>query len=59
MTDGLPFKIESPTKVWLSAEARVLAKMNGMSDTDMARHLLAQHAQREAGLIQKDGHDGA
>jgi hypothetical protein len=50
-----PFRIESPTKITLGPEARQLAAMNGMSEVDMARHLLQQHALREAGHLQKDG----
>jgi hypothetical protein len=59
MSDEPPFKIHSPTKITLSWEAREMAAMNGMTDEQMCRHLLEQHRQREAGLVQKDGHDGA
>jgi hypothetical protein len=49
------FRIESPTRVWLSKDARDLARSNGMSDAELARHLLQQHNAREAGLIQRVG----
>jgi hypothetical protein len=58
MTPEQPFKIEG-TKVWLSADARALSREYGMSELEMCEHLLEQHRQREAGLIQRDGHDGA
>jgi hypothetical protein len=48
------FTIHSPTKITLSREACELARMNSMTHTDMARHLLQQHALREAGAIQRE-----
>ena len=53
--DDKPYTIESPTRVRLSPLARELAKMHSMSEVEMARHLLQQHRQRQAGLAQKDG----
>jgi hypothetical protein len=53
--DRPPFKIHSPTHITLSPTAREMAKMHGMSEEDLARHLLDQHAQREAGLTQQVG----
>jgi hypothetical protein len=50
-----PFKVLSPTKVWLSATARQLASMHSMSEEEMARHLLAQHRLQELGLVQRSG----
>jgi hypothetical protein len=50
-----PFKILSPTKVWLSATARQLAAMHNMSEEQMARHVLAQDRLQELGLVQKQG----
>jgi hypothetical protein len=58
MSDQPPFKIEG-TKVWLSAEARQMAALSGLSDEQMGRHLLSQAKLREQGAIQRDGHDGA
>jgi hypothetical protein len=50
-----PFKVLSPTKVWLSATARQLASMHNMSEEEMAKHLLAQHRLQELGLVQRSG----
>ena len=52
--DGPPFKVTSPTRVWLSRTARQLAEMHNMSDEQMAKHLLNQHRLKQAGLVQKD-----
>jgi hypothetical protein len=52
--DDAPYVI-SGSKVRLSPLAQELARQNGMSLVDMAKHLLAQHQQREAGLTQRDG----
>jgi hypothetical protein len=49
-----PFVIHSPTRVTLSALAVEMAKQNGMTPTEMARHLLQQDAMRQAGEIQRD-----
>jgi hypothetical protein len=53
--EGKPFVIESPTRVRLSSVAREMAKMAGMSELEMAKHLLQQHQLQQAGLVQKDG----
>jgi hypothetical protein len=50
-----PFKVLSPTKVWLSATARQLASMHNMSEEEMAKHLLAQRRLQELGLVQRSG----
>jgi hypothetical protein len=55
MSDQPPFTIHSPTKITLSREACDMAALFGMTKTQLAKHLLEQHRQREAGLIQKDG----
>jgi hypothetical protein len=56
MTDnGKPYKILSPTSVKLSALARELAKLHGMTEVKLVRHLLAQDRLRKAGLLQRDG----
>jgi hypothetical protein len=52
-----PYKVVSPTRVWLSKTARQLAAMAPMSETAMAKHLLEQHRLKQAGLVQKDGED--
>jgi hypothetical protein len=53
--DGKPFVIESPSRVRLSPLAREMAKMHGMSEVEMCKHLLNQHALRRSGLAQKEG----
>ena len=50
-----PFVIESPTRIRLGPLAKELAHQQGLSLTDMAKHLLQQEAQRQAGLIQQEG----
>jgi hypothetical protein len=55
--DSVPYKVVSPTRVWLSKTARQLAAMAPMSETAMAKHLLEQHRLKQAGLVQKDGED--
>jgi hypothetical protein len=35
--------------------AREMAKMAGMSELDMAKHLLQQHQLQQAGLTQREG----
>jgi hypothetical protein len=35
--------------------ARDMARMHGMSETEMAQHLLQQNQLQEAGMVQKDG----
>jgi hypothetical protein len=50
-----PYKILSPTKVWLSAATREWARQQyGMSDRDFARYLLQQEKLREAGMSAAD-----
>jgi hypothetical protein len=44
-----PFEILSPTKVRLNAEARAWAKEWGMTEKEMARHLLNQAKQNGEG----------
>jgi hypothetical protein len=42
-----PYKVFSPTKVWMSADARGWAKEHGMSETDFAKYLITQHQDSE------------
>jgi hypothetical protein len=55
MEDDRPFVIESLTRIKLRPAAREWARQYGMSDEQMARHLLQQDAQRQLGLTQKPG----
>ena len=42
-----PYKVFSPTKVWMSADARGWAREHGMSETDFAKYLITQHQNSE------------
>jgi len=55
--DDKPYTIHSPTKITLSPLARELCKEHGMTEEQMARHLLNQHRLEQAGQIQKPGED--
>jgi hypothetical protein len=55
MEDDKPYIIHSATKITLMPIARDMAKMHGMSETEMAQHLLQQHALQDAGMVQKEG----
>ena len=52
--DGKLYRVLSPSKIWLSPEARELCALHGMTETEMARHLLDRHKLAQAGLIQRD-----
>ena len=49
--DGKLYKIRSATRITLSPEAREICKLHGMSERDMARHLLNQHHLAEGGSV--------
>jgi hypothetical protein len=53
--DDPPYTILSPTKVRLGLLAREMARMNGMTEAQMAKHILQQDAQRASGAVQKQG----
>jgi hypothetical protein len=55
--NDLPYKVVSPSRVWLSKTARQLAAMAPMSEREMAKHLLEQHRLKQAGLVQRDGEE--
>jgi hypothetical protein len=55
MEDERPFVIESPTRVKLRPAAREWARQHGVTEEQMAKHLLQQDAQRQLGLTQKPG----
>ena len=57
MPDDKLYTVHGPSRITLSAEARELAKMHGMSDEQMARHLLDRRRLAQAGLIQADPKD--
>jgi hypothetical protein len=43
MTDDRPYKVFSPTKIWMSPTARAWAKEHGMSERDFGKYLIARH----------------
>jgi hypothetical protein len=47
MADDQKYKVYSPTKIWMSADARGWAPEHKMSEEDFARYLIARH--RESG----------
>jgi hypothetical protein len=53
--DDRPFVIQSPTKITLTPTAREMAKLHGMTETELARHLLKQEELRKTGLTQQTG----
>ena len=54
-TSTKPFTIHSDGKITLGPEALEMAAFNGMSVTELARHLLKQHKLKQAGLVQREG----
>jgi len=42
-----PYKVFSPTKVWMSADARGWAREHKMSEEEFARYLINQHQNSE------------
>jgi hypothetical protein len=54
-TSAKQFVIHSDTKITLGPEAREMAKMHGLSEAQLGRHLLNQHKLQQAGLVQKEG----
>jgi hypothetical protein len=55
MDDEKPYRIESPTRVRLGPLAREMARMHGMTERELAQHLLQQHRLQQGGVVQKDG----
>lgn len=53
--DGTPYEVLSPTRIRLSPLAKEMAKMHGMSEREMAKHLLQQTLRRAAGDTQREG----
>ena len=46
-SDDRPYKVFSPTKVWMSADARGWAREHKMSEEEFARYLINQHQNSE------------
>jgi hypothetical protein len=55
MSDEKPYTVHSDTKITLSPLAKEMAKMHGMTELEMAKHLLNQHRLEQAGQTQKPG----
>jgi hypothetical protein len=55
MDDDKPYTVHSDTRITLGPAARELCKLHGMSERDMAKHLLNQHRLEQAGQIQREG----
>jgi hypothetical protein len=57
LPDGRLYVVHSPSKITLSAEAKAMAAMHGMTVRQMAVHLLDRHKLAQQGLIQRDEKD--
>ena len=55
MSDDQPYEVLGPGEIILSPTAREWAREFGMTETEMAKHLIDQDRLRRAGLIQKEG----
>jgi hypothetical protein len=55
MTDDKPYLVLGPGQIRLSPTAREWAKEFGLTDQQMARHLIEQDRLRKAGQLQKEG----
>src|SRR5262245_57782027 len=49
-----PYKVLGPNKIWMSKTARAFARQYGLSDREMADHLLRMDRLREAGITDAD-----
>jgi hypothetical protein len=55
MSDDNPYLVLGPGQILLSPTAREWAREFGMSENEMAKHLIEQDRLRRAGQIQRDG----
>jgi hypothetical protein len=55
VSEDRPYVVHSDTRITLTPLAREMAKLNGMSEREMAKHLLTQHRMEQAGLTQREG----
>jgi hypothetical protein len=55
MSDDNPYSVLGPGQILLSPTAREWAREFGMTETEMARHLIEQDRLRKAGVIQGHG----
>jgi hypothetical protein len=56
MTDDRPYKVYSPTKIWMSPTARAWAKEHRMSERDFAKYLIARHEEAGDPFAHDTGH---
>jgi hypothetical protein len=56
MTDDRPYKVFSPTKIWMSPTARAWAKEHRMSERDFAKYLIARHEEAGDPFAHDTGH---
>jgi hypothetical protein len=56
MAEDRPYKVFSPTKIWMSPTARAWAKEHGMSEQEMARYLIRQHEESGDPFAHDTGH---
>ena len=55
MSDDSPYRVLGPGQIQLPPTAREWAKAFGMTETEMAKHLIEQDRLRKAGQLQRDG----
>ena len=57
MSDDQPYEVLGPGQILLSPTAREWAAEFGMTEKEMAKHLMEQDRLRKSGLIQGHGED--
>ena len=55
MSDDKPYLVLGPGRIQMSPTAREWAREFGMTENEMARHLIEQDRLHKAGLLQCDG----
>jgi hypothetical protein len=55
MSDDRPYKVFSPTKIWMSPTARAWAKEHGMSERDFGNYLIARHMESDSPFAHDTG----
>jgi hypothetical protein len=56
MTDDRPYKVFSPTKIWMSPTARAWAKEHQMSERDFGQYLIDRHQEAGDPFAHDTGH---
>jgi hypothetical protein len=57
VSDDQPYEVLGPGQILLSPTAREWAREFGMTENEMAKHLMEQDRLRKAGQIQGHGED--